>query len=133
MKVLKWMIIILSGLLYSYMVIDGSRGLIIGDYIRPESGEYAGQLGPWADLVSAININPESNFMKWTFLLWGAIGLFIMMAFAMKVRDAAKALLILTFLSLWYLMVGTAMGVLICILLLIYLSRERKHELNSGV
>lgn len=114
------------------MVVDGSRALMIGDYYRPENGEYAGQLGPWAALVKAVNIDPESSFMKWMFLLWGAIGLFIMVAFAMKVRDSAKALLIFSALSLWYLVMGTMIGIAICLLLGIYmLLNRRAHQQNA--
>jgi len=46
------------------MAFDGTRALIVGDYIRPQTGEYAGQLGPWAKLVRKIGIAPESTFMK---------------------------------------------------------------------
>ncbi|MEZ5015574.1 MAG: hypothetical protein R2800_00855 [Flavipsychrobacter sp.] len=118
--VLKWVIILLSFFLFSFMVVDGSRALMIGDYFRPETGEYAGQLGPWAGLVKSVNIDPESDFMKWMFLLWGAIGLFIMVAFAMKVRDSAKALLIISLLTLWYLTMGTMLSLAIAVLTFIY-------------
>jgi hypothetical protein len=42
---------------------DGSRALIVGDYVTPKSGAYAGQLGPWAKLVAAVGIEPRSTVM----------------------------------------------------------------------
>jgi len=30
-----------------WMLFDGSRALIVGDYVTAKSGPYAGQLGPW--------------------------------------------------------------------------------------
>ncbi len=130
--VLKWIIIILSFMMYSYMVVDGSRALMIGDYFRPSTGEYAGQLGPWAEVVKSVHIDPESDFMKWTFLLWGAIGLFIMVSLAMNVKDSAKALLVLTIMSLWYMMMGTMTGVLIIVLLIIHLRVQKKKRIAAN-
>jgi hypothetical protein len=40
------------------------RKLVTGSYTVPAIGAHAGQLGPWAKLVSAIGIEPQSNEMK---------------------------------------------------------------------
>ncbi len=47
MKRADWMIFFLVILTASYMLVDGTRALIVGDYITPSTGEYAGQLEPW--------------------------------------------------------------------------------------
>ncbi|MBD3638656.1 MAG: hypothetical protein HUJ25_14990 [Crocinitomicaceae bacterium] len=70
-KILRVLTILLAVFNFGYMVVDGIIALTQGDYIRPESGEYAGQLGPWSELVSAIGIPPESIFMKCFFCFLG--------------------------------------------------------------
>lgn len=119
MKTLKWIIIILAVLNFGFMTVDGSRALIVGDYFRPETGEYAGQLGPWAGIVSAIGIDPESALMKSIFMAWGALGLILTVSFAMRVRRADNALLFFNLASIWYLVAGTLSSSLQVILLLI--------------
>lgn len=106
------------------MCYDGSRALIVGDYVRPESGEYAGQLGPWKHVAEALSIDPESNLMKSVFLIWGGLGLIVTVSFAMNVRNAGKALVMMNIVSLWYLVVGTTSSIIQLILYGIY-SRRR--------
>jgi hypothetical protein len=119
MKTLRWIVIILAVLNFGFMTVDGSRALIVGDYFRPETGEYAGQLGPWATIVSAIGINPESGLMKGIFIAWGGLGLILTVSFAMRVRRADSALLFFNLASFWYLVAGTLSSVLQVIFLLI--------------
>ncbi|MEZ5016283.1 MAG: hypothetical protein R2800_04470 [Flavipsychrobacter sp.] len=119
MALLKWIIIILSLLNFGYMAIDGARGLIIGDYIRPKTGQHAGQLGPWAKVVEKVGVNPESTLMKWLFLLWGAVGIAMAIAFGMGVANAHKGLLYMSIGSLWYLVPGTVLSTIVIILLLV--------------
>ncbi|MEZ4925291.1 MAG: hypothetical protein R3A50_03375 [Saprospiraceae bacterium] len=116
---ISWTIVILSSLNYGFMAFDGFRALTIGDYIRPKTGEYAGQLGPWSKLVSAVGIDPESTSMKLIFVAFGLTGLFLTVAFGFKLDWAWKSLLILSFLSLWYLVPGTALSIIQIILLFI--------------
>lgn len=117
---IKWIIIISAVVNFGYMSFDGSRGLIVGDYLRPESGEHAGELGPWSDLVEAVGIPPESDGMKTIFLVLGVLGLIMAVSFAMEVRGAHKFLLWLSVLSLWYLVAGTILSAIQIILLLVY-------------
>ena len=119
LKTLRWIIIILAVVNFGFMTVDGSRALIVGDYFRPETGEYAGQLGPWVAIVSAIGIDPESTLMKSVFIAWGALGLILTVSFAMRVRRADNALLFFNLASLWYLVAGTLSSSLQVILLLI--------------
>ena len=65
--IIKWVIVVFALINAGYMTFDGARALIVGDYLRPASGEYAGQLGPWSKLVSMIGIDPESTLMKSVF------------------------------------------------------------------
>ena len=101
------------------MAFDGTHALITGDYIRPNTGEYAGQLGPWADIVARIGIDPMSTFMKSAFIVWGATGLLIAAGLAFKCPWAWNAMLIYNICSTWYLFMGTASSILQIILLLI--------------
>jgi hypothetical protein len=41
-----WIVAALAALNGGWMTFDGARALIVGDYVTPSSGEYAGQLGP---------------------------------------------------------------------------------------
>ena len=59
-----WVIVILVAFTAGWMLFDGTRALIVGDYVTPASGEYAGQLGPWSNLVKADGIEPLSTLMK---------------------------------------------------------------------
>jgi hypothetical protein len=117
--IIKWVIVVLAVMNFGYMTFDGSRALIKGDYIRPRSGTYAGQLGPWAKLVAAIGIKPESTIMKSLFLFWGLTGLVITVSFILNTGWSANALIIINILSLWYLVPGTISSGLQVILLVI--------------
>lgn len=115
---LKWLIIISATINFGFMAFDGTRALTVGDYIRPETGEYAGQLGPWSSIVEFAGINPESTVMKALFVIWGAVGLFITLCFALNKKWAWTALLLLSISTLWYLIPGTALSLFQITLLL---------------
>ena len=119
MTILKWFVIVSAVMNFGFMTFDGARGLIIGDYIRPTSGEYAGQLGPWSKMVKSIGIDPESTSMKMIFLVWGLSGLAITFCFAVNLGWSWKGMLIINICSLWYLVPGTGLSVLQIILLTI--------------
>ena len=101
------------------MTFDGARALIVGDYVTPTSGQYAGQLGPWSKLVSAAGIEPRSTLMKCVFVTYGIGWLVIIGCYAMKLPWAWRAMLVAAIGALWYLPVGTTMSVIVIILLLI--------------
>jgi hypothetical protein len=117
--IIKWIIVFLAILNFGFMTFDGSRALIKGDYIRPQSGEHAGQLGLWSRLVKAIGINPESTTMKSIFLVWGLAGLIITICYILNISWARNGLIVMNILSLWYLVPGTISSVIQIILLLI--------------
>lgn len=116
---LKWVILLLTLLDAGYMIFDGGRALTKGDYIRPASGTHAGQLGPWAKLVKALGIDPESTLMKIIFVVWGLNWLGIALGFANGAAWGWKAMLLVNICSLWYLPVGTAINVIQIILLFV--------------
>ena len=117
---LRWVIVFLAVAEAGWMAFDGTRALITGDYVTPASGEYAGQLGPWARIVSAVGIAPRSTLMKTIFVIYGLAWLGITAAFAFSnVPWAWAAMFVAALLSLWYVPIGTAFGVLQLILLLV--------------
>jgi hypothetical protein len=117
--IIKWIIVFLAVMNFGFMTFDGSRALIKGDYIRPQSGEHAGQLGLWSRLVKAIGINPESTTMKSVFLIWGIAGLLLTFCYVLNIGWAKNGMIIMNILSLWYLVPGTVISVLQIVLLLI--------------
>lgn len=117
MDILKWIVIGLAILNFGFMAFDGARGIMMGDYVRPKSGQYEGQLGPWVKVVRFVGIDPESAFMKMTFLLWGLLGLSITVCFAMNLHWAWRGMLIMNIGSLWYLIPGTVFSAVQIILL----------------
>ena len=118
--VLRIIIVLLSLLNAGYMVFDGARAFIKGDYLRPSSGEYAGQLGPWNKLVSAIGIDPMSSLMKSIFLITGVYGIIAVACFAFSPATGWKLLLVFSILTLWNLMFGTMSSILVIVLLLLW-------------
>ena len=56
-----WILVLVALVLFEagWMAFDGAHALVTGDYVTPSTGSYAGQLGPWADVVSAAGIGPR--------------------------------------------------------------------------
>ena len=117
--IIKWVVVLLAVMNFGYMAFDGGRALITGDYIRPKSGVYAGQLGPWTKIVTKAGIKPESTAMKFIFLIWGLTGLVITTGFILKMHWATNGLILINVLSLWYLIPGTISSALQIVLLLV--------------
>ena len=114
-----WVIIILVAFTAGWMLFDGSRAFIVGDYITPKSGEYAGQLGPWSNLVKAIGIEPRSTLMKLIFVGYGLSALTVMVCFVLGFTWARMALMVVCILGLLFLPIGTITNLITMILLLI--------------
>jgi len=113
----NWIIVILVVFTAGWMLFDGSRALIVGDYITPKTGEYAGQLGPWSNLVQAIGIEPRSTLMKSIFVAYGSIALAIVVCFALGQSWGRPALIVACILGLWFLPFGTIANIIVLILL----------------
>ena len=95
----------------AWMTFDGTRALIIRDYVTPSSGVHAGQLGPWNHVVRAVGIPPRSTAMKLVFVAYGLSWLMISLGFAVRAAWASPAMLIAAIATLWYLPVGTIFSV----------------------
>ena len=114
-----WLSLLLIASSASWMVFDGTRAMIVGDYVTPQTGEYAGQLGPWANLVQAIGLDPRSIEMKLIFVIQGITTLTIVVCYLMNKPWARRALLAAMLLGLWYLPIGTLINLMALILLLL--------------
>ncbi len=114
---MKWIIVILIILNAGWMFTDGLRALVIGDYLTPKSGEYAGQLGPWANVLQTVGLEPRSTVVKSVFILYGVAALTATVAFATDQSWGGSALIVISVLGLWYLPFGTAANILAITLL----------------
>ncbi len=115
-----WVIAFVAFFVAIWFVIDGATAFVTGDYITPKSGEYAGQLGPWSKVVSAIGIAPRSGLMKTIFLLYGIFWLAIIVSYLFRLPWAHAAMLVAAIGSLWYLPFGTLLGLIQIVLLIVY-------------
>lgn len=123
MNWLKWIVPAIGFLIGSWMLFDGSRALLKGDYVTPREGPHAGQLGPWAHLVRSVGLEPRSNLVKSIFVVFG-VGWLVMSAGSLAgAAWAWPGLVALSLLSLWYLPVGTLLAV--AELVLLWLVRSR--------
>lgn len=116
---MRWLVVLVAGLEAGFMLFDGARALIVGDYLTPSSGEYAGRLGPWARLVGRVGIDPRSAGMKWLFVVYGLVWLGVLVAFALGWRWAWWATAALAAGSLWYLVPGTVLSAVTLVLLVL--------------
>jgi hypothetical protein len=120
----QWIIAVLALQQAGWMTYDGLRALIVGDYVTPRSGEYAGQLGPWTHLVEAVGLQPRSTLMKAIFVVAGVAWLLILIAFITRQPWAWTAMLAAAIGTLWYLPIGTLFSVIQIVLLLVPLGRR---------
>lgn len=121
---LRWVAAALALADAGYMVVDGARALLTGDYFTPSTGEHAGQLGPWARVVESLGIDPRSTGMKLFFVVYGSVWLAVAAAFALGRDWAWLAMLVLAAGSLWYLTIGTALSAAILGLLFVPAVRD---------
>jgi hypothetical protein len=115
---LRWLTVALCVLQGGYMVVDGVHALVAGSYIAPGTGEHAGQLGPWARIVRAVGIAPGSTGMKAGFVVLGLLWLGLAVGLAVQAAWAWWLGVVLAVGTLWYLVPGTVISVLVLVLLL---------------
>jgi hypothetical protein len=113
-----WLIVLLVALVGGFMLLDGVRALVGGDYTTPREGIHAGELGPWAKLVSAVGIPPRSTGMKVAFVVYGLAYLTAVVLFALGIVPAI-VLVAVAALGLWYLPFGTLLNAIVIVLVLI--------------
>lgn len=116
---LKWLIAVLGFIVAGWMAFDGGRALVLGDYVTPSSGQYAGQLGPWSRVVAAAGIEPRSTLMKSIFLVYGLAWIAVIVAFLRGADWAGWGMLVAAVGSLWYLPFGTLLGIVQIVLLFV--------------
>jgi hypothetical protein len=115
----RWLAVALCAVQGGYMVFDGVRALTVGNYVTPRSGPHAGQLGPWARLVRAVGIPPESTGMKAAFVVLGAGYLVASAAWTLGAGWARWLGLGLAVATLWYLVPGTVISLAVIVLVLV--------------
>ena len=127
--ILKWSTVGLCLLQGGYMLLDGGRALVVGTYITPSSGDYAGQLGPWARLVSLVGVDPESMWMKLMFVVLGVLWLCLGVAVSAGTTWSWAFGMTLAVGTLWYLVPGTVISVVVLVLLL---TPQVRRALGAG-
>jgi len=116
---LDWMILGLAFIEGGWLAFDGGHAFVTGDYVTPQSGKFAGQLGPWSKIVSAVGIEPRSTLMKSIHLVLGFTWLVVMVCFAIQLPWGWWGMLTCAILGLWYLPFGTLLSVIQIALLLL--------------
>jgi len=110
-RLLEWCTIALAVMVAGWFAFDGAFALATGDYVT-RTGPYAGQLGPWATLMAATGIDPRSTLIETLFLVYGLAWLVVICAFALGRRWAWSGMVIAAVCSLWYLPLGTLLGLI---------------------
>ena len=126
MRVIRGCIVFLALGPGLFMTFDGLRALVVGDYVTPTTGPFAGQLGPWSGVVSAVGVAPRSETMKMVFVIFGVAWLSAATGFLLRARRSAGALAVLAVATLWYLPIGTLVSSLVLIGLAILRMRPNK-------
>jgi len=100
-----------------WLAFDGAHALITGDYVTPNSGSCAGQLGPWSKLVSSVGIEPRSTLMKSIHLVIGVTWMIVLICFQLRVSWSWTGMMLCAVAGLWYLPFGTLLSIMQIILL----------------
>ena len=123
--------VVFSWLLGWWLTFDGLHQRLLGDYVRIN-----GQLGPWADLVRAVGVDPHS--LGWLFVVLGldliaaSFGVILRRRWGYNVALGASALCLL------YLGFGTPVALICLIALLLppsraYMQRSEASSQSSVV
>lgn len=116
-------VVVLALIEGGWLAFDGGRALVVGDYVTPKSGPYAGQLGPWAKVVEEVGIEPRSTLMKSIHLVFGLAWLGMAICFVLRLPWAWSGMVLCAVLGLWYLPFGTLLSVIQIILLFLHAVR----------
>ena len=100
-----------------WLAIDGLRQRLLGDYFRID-----GQLGPWADLASAVGVDPQRLALTFIAVGLGLIG--ASFGVCLRRRWGYAAALALSAVSLLYLGFGTPVALICLILILLKPTRD---------
>lgn len=116
---LGWVVVALAFFEGGWLAFDGGRALVVGDYVTPKTGRFAGQLGPWSKVVAAVGIEPRSTLMKAIHLVLGLAWLVVIVCFVLRLPWAWGGMLACAVLGLWYLPFGTLLSIVQVILLML--------------
>lgn len=100
-----------------WMTFDGIHALVTGDFVTPRSGQYAGQLGPWAAIPRAVGIDPRGDGVKVFFVAFGIAYLAALGVFLAGRRRGRGALAAGATVALLYLPFGTMASLAVLALL----------------
>lgn len=120
-----WLVAGLVLLVGGWMAFDGGRALLLGDYVTPRSGPFAGTLGPWSRVVEAVGIPARSTAMKGILLGYGLGYVAVAAAWLFGASRGRRAVLVAAALGLWYLPFGTLANAGVIGLLLLAGPRRR--------
>ena len=113
----RWVVVTLVILNAGWMLFDGCRALIVGDYVTPKTGRHAGELGPWSKVTPAVGIPPRSTLMKAIFVVYGLVYLGMLAVFLSGASWSRWGMILMAVLGLWYLPFGTVVNLLVLALL----------------
>jgi hypothetical protein len=97
-----------------WMLFDGGRRLIAGDYVRIN-----GQLGPWQHAFAAVGVDPMSAGVAVAFVVIALFRLAATVGVIGGARWGWGAMLASSVAILWYLPIGTANAILTIVILLL--------------
>jgi hypothetical protein len=86
-----------------WMPADGIHALRSGHY-------YGSRLGPWAEVVSRVGIDPNSSTMMGTFVALGVLWLVVLALITTRARQALTLALLAAVMTLWFLPIGTLLS-----------------------
>lgn len=112
---IKHLLTVMALLMGTWLLVDGARALFTGHYTTPRTGPYAGQLGPWANGLRAVGIDPYHLAVRVAHVLIGFCWLLSAAALWAHAPQAQILLLSSAVLSLWYAPLGTIAGVVIAL------------------
>src|SRR5712692_11883384 len=96
-RMMNWarvLILVFTVIEAGWLAFDGTRALVVGDFITPKSGPYAGQVGPWRHLVQRVGLDPRGTPMKVIFAAYGWAWLLIGAAFALAAPRSWAAMVV---------------------------------------
>ena len=110
MSVKRAVLLLLAVQLGGWLVFDGMRALIVGDYVTPDAGPHAGQLGPWKLAFEAVGLDARGAFARSLHVVSGLVWLGAVILELLG-RDRRKLFLITLPFGLWYLPFGTGIAI----------------------
>ncbi len=105
---MRWIALVVGVTLGGWMTFDGVRAIVTGDYVRVD-----GRLGPWADLVTAIGLDPTGGWVKAGILVLGVGWWFVVVGALIDATWWRAVAVVAAAASLWYLPFGTLLGTVV--------------------